>query len=53
MIYVQLSDCYNYNIPRKIRELQYISGASPTASIITYQEKLGNYNLGFAVEFCI
>ena len=36
---------YNYNIPRKIRELQFESLISTVLKIITYQEKLGNYNL--------
>ena len=35
----------NYNIPRKIRELQYSTAIFEPLMIITYQEKLGNYNL--------
>ena len=35
---------YDYNIPRKIRELQRICSADGIRKIITYQEKLGNYN---------
>ena len=34
----------NYNIPRKIRELQSEPNTGNTIYIITYQEKLGNYN---------
>ena len=33
-----------YNIPRKIRELQFKSYWLGALWIITYQEKLGNYN---------
>ncbi len=36
----------NYNIPRKIRELQYTAYITHFSVIITYQEKLGNYNRG-------
>ncbi len=35
----------NYNIPRKIRELQLNNTRDEMQYIITYQEKLGNYNL--------
>ena len=41
----------NYNIPRKIRELQSWSLRGRTEHIITYQEKLGNYNLLSASEY--
>ena len=34
----------NYNIPRKIRELQCGDCFNNLRWIITYQEKLGNYN---------
>ena len=34
----------NYNIPRKIRELQFENYWLGALWIITYQEKLGNYN---------
>ena len=34
----------HYNIPRKIRELQCVYTAYDLDRIITYQEKLGNYN---------
>ena len=34
----------NYNIPRKIRELQLLTLMLLLLIIITYQEKLGNYN---------
>ena len=34
----------NYNIPKKIRELQSTRGDTGAHRIITYQEKLGNYN---------
>ena len=34
----------NYNIPRKIRELQFAYAILLSIPIITYQEKLGNYN---------
>ena len=34
----------DYNIPRKIRELQYDFATNVRVGIITYQEKLGNYN---------
>ena len=34
----------NYNIPRKIRKLQCNPSDYNDISIITYQEKLGNYN---------
>ena len=34
-----------YNIPRKIRELQFVDVKGQTNYIITYQEKLGNYNM--------
>ena len=34
----------NYNIPRKIRELQFRAESPLDPIIITYQEKLGNYN---------
>ena len=37
--------CKNYNIPRKIRELQLKTSEYHSSSIITYQEKLGNYNM--------
>ena len=33
-----------YNIPRKIRELQSQTCQLIDGAIITYQEKLGNYN---------
>ena len=36
-----------YNIPRKIRELQFYPYNIKKSFIITYQEKLGNYNLLF------
>ena len=35
----------NYNIPRKIRELQHKGTFKIPMEIITYQEKSGNYNL--------
>ncbi len=38
------NDASDYNIPRKIRELQFWGGAPMRFLIITYQEKLGNYN---------
>ena len=34
----------DYNIPRKIRELQSRKNSVELLLIITYQEKLGNYN---------
>ena len=39
----------NYNIPRKIRELQSAIIATTATLIITYQEKLGNYNKRYVV----
>ena len=40
----------NYNIPRKIRELQSLSQRVNTYPIITYQEKLGNYNIDLRIN---
>ena len=40
-----------YNIPRKIRELQSIPMPKANLTIITYQEKLGNYNDKFLQGF--
>ena len=37
-------DLNYYNIPRKIRELQLYDVQTILLFIITYQEKLGNYN---------
>ena len=37
-------ESFDYNIPRKIRELQCVNVFSVLLTIITYQEKLGNYN---------
>ena len=39
-----LNEYTDYNIPRKIRELQYLGLCNVKNIIITYQEKLGNYN---------
>ena len=41
---MRLKDDIDYNIPRKIRELQSIVTYVILILIITYQEKLGNYN---------
>ncbi len=40
-----MNACNDYNIPRKIRELQCSGTDYSFGKIITYQEKLGNYNL--------
>ena len=37
----------HYNIPRKIRELQFLPFDRISIGIITYQEKLGNYNYSY------
>ena len=39
------AEIFHYNIPRKIRELQSSGVFLDSLQIITYQEKLGNYNL--------
>ena len=39
-----VDDGADYNIPRKIRELQFGLESNHYLLIITYQEKLGNYN---------
>ena len=44
MVLVLLLMLIHYNIPRKIRELQYCCNFCNSFCIITYQEKLGNYN---------
>ena len=40
----------HYNIPRKIRELQLDLNTLLSPPIITYQEKLGNYNPAISVQ---
>ena len=40
----------HYNIPRKIRELQFPLLTVIILFIITYQEKLGNYNVLEAIH---
>ena len=41
----------DYNIPRKIRELQFFVSKAEYIIIITYQEKLGNYNLSDGLNY--